>query len=159
RRWPAVSRRRRRSSRARRPARTSSRPRAWRRGSVPARRWPRSSSTPASAISAPTWSAPEDATEQSRAGPFLFPGSRPLDNGSSHHVARHGTNAPIGARLLASRGPAMPDTLSVLCVHGIGHGDVDSELAPSWSAAVTEQIRRFRPDLAVTFEFFRYDDL
>ena len=30
----------------------------------------------------------------------------------------------------------MPDRLSILCVHGIGHGDVDPLLIPSWRDAI-----------------------
>lgn len=53
----------------------------------------------------------------------------------------------------------MPDSLSILCIHGVGHGDVDPALVPSWTAAITEDLRRWRPDLAIDFEFLRYDDL
>jgi len=53
----------------------------------------------------------------------------------------------------------VPDTLSVLCVHGIGHGDADTQLAPAWTEAITAGIRRWDPRMAVTIDFLRYDDL
>ncbi len=53
----------------------------------------------------------------------------------------------------------MPDRLSVLCVHGIGHGDADPSLAPSWTDAITQDLHRWKPEVALEFEFLRYDDL
>ena len=53
----------------------------------------------------------------------------------------------------------MPDRLSVLCVHGIGHGDADAALKPSWTDAITQDLRRWKPDLALELEFLQYDDL
>jgi hypothetical protein len=46
-----------------------------------------------------------------------------------------------------------------LCVHGTGHGDLDTTLVPSWTRAITENIHRWRPDAIVDLEFFRYDEL
>jgi hypothetical protein len=53
----------------------------------------------------------------------------------------------------------MPHPISILCVHGIGHGDVDPALEPSWTEAIAQGLHRWSPDLAVNFEFLRYDDL
>ncbi len=53
----------------------------------------------------------------------------------------------------------MPDRLSVLCVHGVGHGDADTALMPSWTEAITQDIRRWTPQATVTVQFMRYDDL
>ena len=53
----------------------------------------------------------------------------------------------------------MPNSLNVLCVHGIGHGDTDPTLAPSWTDAITANIKRWNANAAVTCDFFRYDDL
>lgn len=53
----------------------------------------------------------------------------------------------------------MPDRLSVLCVHGIGHGDVDPGLIPSWRDAITADLQRWNPGLQVDFDFLFYDDL
>ncbi len=53
----------------------------------------------------------------------------------------------------------MPDSLSVLGVHGIGHGDADTALGPKWTEAITAGIHRWDPQIAVTVQFLRYDDL
>jgi len=53
----------------------------------------------------------------------------------------------------------MPNTLSVLCVHGVGHGDLDASLQPTWREAITANLKRWQPDLDVDCQFFRYDDL
>jgi hypothetical protein len=53
----------------------------------------------------------------------------------------------------------MPDHLSILCVHGIGHGDIDADLEPSWRGAITKALQRWTPDLEVDLDFLRYDDL
>jgi len=52
----------------------------------------------------------------------------------------------------------MPDRLSILCVHGIGHGDVDQELIPSWRDAITSDLQRWNPGLQVDFAFLAYDE-
>ena len=48
--------------------------------------------------------------------------------------------------------------LSVLCVHGVGHGDADADLVPSWTDAITTNLRRWNPSLDVSVDFLRYDD-
>jgi hypothetical protein len=53
----------------------------------------------------------------------------------------------------------MPDRLSILCVHGIGHGDVDPQLMPSWRDAITVDLQRWMPGLQVDFDFLLYDTL
>jgi len=53
----------------------------------------------------------------------------------------------------------MPTAFSVLCVHGSGNGDDDEELVPAWTRAITDNLRRWQPELAVECEFLRYDDL
>ena len=53
--------------------------------------------------------------------------------------------------------PAM--TLSILCVHGVGHGDADASLAPLWTKAISTNLRRWNPTLQLDFEFLQYDDL
>src|SRR3954464_6921271 len=53
----------------------------------------------------------------------------------------------------------MPDKISVLCVHGIGHGDEDALLVPSWTQAITENLQRWNPVVAVRCDFLRYDEL
>jgi len=53
----------------------------------------------------------------------------------------------------------MPNQFSVLCVHGIGHGDVDPALVPTWTDAITKNIKRWDPDAEVICDFLKYDDL
>src|SRR5512132_2827658 len=53
----------------------------------------------------------------------------------------------------------MPDRLSILCVHGIGHGAVDPQLMPSWRDAITADLQRWTPGLEVTSDFLFYDTL
>lgn len=53
----------------------------------------------------------------------------------------------------------MPTSVNILCVHGIGHGDADPTLVPSWTDAITANIKRWNPDAAVTCDFVKYDDL
>ena len=53
----------------------------------------------------------------------------------------------------------MVNELKILCIHGIGHGDADPTLKPAWTAAITANIQRWNPQVAITCEFFDYDDL
>ena len=53
----------------------------------------------------------------------------------------------------------MPNTFSVLCVHGVGHGDQDATLKPSWTQAITANLQRWQPNLDVDCRFLLYDDL
>ncbi|HEX4763061.1 MAG TPA: caspase family protein [Usitatibacter sp.] len=53
----------------------------------------------------------------------------------------------------------MARQLSILCIHGVAHGDADALLAPSWTDAISAGIRRWNPDLEVRIDFLRYDDL
>jgi len=43
----------------------------------------------------------------------------------------------------------MARTLSILCIHGVAHGDADALLAPSWTDAITTGIRRSLANLSV----------
>ncbi len=53
----------------------------------------------------------------------------------------------------------MPQRIFILCVHGIGHGDVDPSLKPSWTNAITEELHRWNPECEVSCEFLSYDEL
>ena len=53
----------------------------------------------------------------------------------------------------------MARQIAVLCVHGIGHGDADATLQPSWTDSIESDIRRWNPDAHVDVEFLKYDDL
>src|SRR6185503_1916254 len=48
---------------------------------------------------------------------------------------------------------------NILCVHGIGHGDADPTLVPSWTESITANIQRWNPTAAVACDFVKYDDL
>lgn len=53
----------------------------------------------------------------------------------------------------------MAKPLSILCVHGVGHGDADPDLQASWTQAIGDGLRAWRADLTVVCEFLRYDAL
>lgn len=53
----------------------------------------------------------------------------------------------------------MAKAISILCVHGVGHGDIDPNLQASWSQAISDGLQAWNADLAVTCDFLRYDDL
>ena len=55
----------------------------------------------------------------------------------------------------------MAKPLSILCVHGIGHGDIDPDLEGSWSKAICDGLVAWNPDLqgAITCDFLKYDSL
>jgi hypothetical protein len=40
----------------------------------------------------------------------------------------------------------MPNRVSIVGAHGIGHGDVNPSLRPSWTKAITEAIQRWIAD-------------
>lgn len=52
----------------------------------------------------------------------------------------------------------MSKTINILCVHGVGHGEADPQLIPSWTAAITQAVERWNPDAKVTLDFLHYDD-
>lgn len=51
----------------------------------------------------------------------------------------------------------MAQHLSILCVHGVGHGDEDPKLRPAWEAAITENLLRARDNVKPVFDFLPYD--
>lgn len=55
----------------------------------------------------------------------------------------------------------MTKPLSILCVHGVGHGDIDPDLEGSWSKAICDGLAAWNPDLqgAITCDFLKYDSL
>jgi hypothetical protein len=53
----------------------------------------------------------------------------------------------------------MANSLSLLCVHGVGHGDADPDLQASWTRAIGDGLRAWNPDLNVTCDFLQYDTL
>ena len=55
----------------------------------------------------------------------------------------------------------MAKTVSVLCVHGIGHGDRDPNLESSWTKTISDGLTAWDSNLknSVTCDFLRYDSL
>ncbi len=52
----------------------------------------------------------------------------------------------------------MAKTMNILCVHGVGHGEADPQLVPSWTRAITAAIGRWSPDTQLQLDFLHYDD-
>jgi hypothetical protein len=53
----------------------------------------------------------------------------------------------------------MAKSVSILCVHGIGHGDADLNLRPSWTAAIQKGLRNWNSDVTPELKFLAYDKL
>ena len=53
----------------------------------------------------------------------------------------------------------MARRLSILCIHGSGHGDADAELRPAWTRAIRSDIERWKPQPEPEVDFLAYDDL
>jgi len=51
--------------------------------------------------------------------------------------------------------------ISILCVHDIGHGDIDPDLEGYWSKVICDGLVAWYPDLqgAITCGFLKYDCL
>ncbi|MDP4030586.1 MAG: hypothetical protein Q8P42_16680 [Gallionella sp.] len=52
-------------------------------------------------------------------------------------------------------------SISILCVHGVNHGDLDPDLEGSWSKAICDGLVAWNPKLqgAITCDFLKYDSL
>lgn len=53
----------------------------------------------------------------------------------------------------------MSKPLSLLCVHGVGHQEVDPDFQSSWTKAITVAMQSYDPELEPTIDFLEYDDL
>ena len=55
----------------------------------------------------------------------------------------------------------MAQSLSILCVHGVGHGDNDTALPAAWSKVIEDSLLAWNPALqgAITCDFLLYDKL
>lgn len=53
----------------------------------------------------------------------------------------------------------MSTRLSLLCVHGVGHAEIDSGFQQSWSNAITRGVESVDHDVQLSIDFVRYDDL
>jgi len=87
----------------------------------------------------------------------LSPASRSLVNSSAwtkRAKERPGARQSLGSLMRSGGAP-----IRILCVHGIGHGDVDANLATDWSRLINDHLGRYNPALAVEYQFLAYDDL
>lgn len=52
-------------------------------------------------------------------------------------------------------------SISILCAHGVNHGDLDPDLEGSWSKAICDGLVAWNPALqgAITCDFLKYDNL
>lgn len=53
----------------------------------------------------------------------------------------------------------MARTISILCVHGVGHGDADPDLQANWTRAIGEALGAWDASLTVACDFLAYDPL
>lgn len=53
----------------------------------------------------------------------------------------------------------MSTRLSLLCVHGVGHAEIDTGFQQSWSKAITRAVESVDEDVQLSIDFVRYDDL
>jgi hypothetical protein len=53
----------------------------------------------------------------------------------------------------------MSKPLTLLCVHGVGHEEIDPDFRASWTKAVTAAVQSCDPGLAPTIDFLEYDGL
>ncbi len=49
--------------------------------------------------------------------------------------------------------------LSLLCVHGVGHAEIDPTFRASWTDAITAAVRSCDPARELAIDFFEYDEL
>ena len=53
----------------------------------------------------------------------------------------------------------MSKQLTLLCVHGVSHSEIDAEFQASWTKAITKAVQSCDPELRPTIDFLEYDDL
>ena len=53
----------------------------------------------------------------------------------------------------------MSKEISLLCVHGVSHSEIDPEFRSSWTKTITAAVHSCDPDLKPTIDFLEYDDL
>jgi len=49
--------------------------------------------------------------------------------------------------------------IGILCIHGVGHQEVDLSWQEGWKQTVTDGLQRWNPAVQPTFHFVRYEDL
>jgi metacaspase-1 len=47
----------------------------------------------------------------------------------------------------------MSKEISLLCVHGVSHSEIDAEFRHSWTEAITRAVQSCDPDLEPTIDF------
>ena len=53
----------------------------------------------------------------------------------------------------------MSKPLTILCVHGVSHSEIDPDFQSSWTKTITAAVHSCDPDLKPTIDFLEYDDL
>jgi hypothetical protein len=53
----------------------------------------------------------------------------------------------------------MSKQLTLLCVHGVSHSEIDPEFRESWTTAITLAVQSCDPDVKPAIDFLEYDDL
>ena len=53
----------------------------------------------------------------------------------------------------------MSKQLTLLCVHGVSHSEIDPEFQASWTRAITSAVRSCDPHAELTIDFLEYDEL
>jgi hypothetical protein len=53
----------------------------------------------------------------------------------------------------------MSKSLTLLCVHGVSHSEIDPEFQKSWTKAITSALQSCDPNLEPTIDFLEYDEL
>ncbi|MDO8310700.1 MAG: hypothetical protein Q7T25_02045 [Sideroxyarcus sp.] len=51
----------------------------------------------------------------------------------------------------------MTKAIKILCVHGVGHGEADPNLVPSWTGAINKAVERCSPKAQIQLDFLHYD--
>ncbi|HWZ73634.1 MAG TPA: caspase family protein [Casimicrobiaceae bacterium] len=53
----------------------------------------------------------------------------------------------------------MASSLTILCVHGVGHQELDPDVRAAWQTAITAAVRTWDPNVQPTIDFLEYDAL
>jgi hypothetical protein len=53
----------------------------------------------------------------------------------------------------------MSKTLSLLCVHGVSHSEIDPDFRSSWTKAITTAVQLCDPEIRPEIDFLEYDEL
>jgi hypothetical protein len=53
----------------------------------------------------------------------------------------------------------MSKQLTLLCVHGVSHSEIDPEFRTSWTKAIRSAMQSCDPEIKLEIDFLEYDDL